>query len=190
MNMLSLDANANPTLIRDGLPVGGILTPETGAGWHRLMPSGDSASLVADNPSQLNIGTLRADVLDVEGWQLMIYNAGYLQRNFVNGYENNRLLLKGGLQHAEPLQALGANIEWAIYPQLVVPFGITYHPDAATTELTIGVAKDDTYAPTPKRFALLKADQMVVMHTQRLQNIFYQSAQASDLIMWGEHYIA
>ena len=188
--MLALDANAYPTILREDDSVGGYLTPETSTGWHRLMPSGDAASVVANNARQLNIGTLRSDILDVLGWNLMVLNAGYFEQHKIKEYANGVATLEKPLLFHEGLKTLGSGIEWLIYPTLDIPMGIYYKPNANTSELTIGLAKENIYAPTPKPIAVLEAKQLLITHTRQIQKIFYQGAAAADRISWGEHYVA
>ena len=96
------------------------------------MPEGNAASVIADNDRQLNIGNLRPDTPDIDNWNLIILNAGYPAKHRIKSYENGIATLHKPLELHKGLQALGANIEWVIFPTLDIPLGITYRPDAGS----------------------------------------------------------
>ena len=190
---LALDANANPTLVREDDQIGGMLTVSDG-NLRRLMPEGNTASLVADNSRQLNIGNLRSDTPDVVDWHLMLLNPGYFREYRIKDYANGILTFYTPIEFREGLETLGANIEWVLFPKLEIPLGIFYKPDAGSSTLTIGLVKDNLWRPQMRPYAVLDAGQMLVIHTQQIQKFFVQAPNATasdpDRIMWGESYIA
>ena len=187
----ALDANYNATMVREGDQIGGLL-PVTDTTLRRLMPEGNAAAVIADNDRQLNIGNLRSDTPEIADWNLIILNAGYPAKHRIKSYENGIVTLHKSLELHKGLQALGAAIEWVIFPTLDFPLGITYRPDAGSSTLEIGVVKDNLWRPALRPYAVLEAGQMLVLHTQQIQKIFIQASAASadDQIMWGESYIA
>lgn len=194
------DANGNPTMVREGDPIGGYLTPETpspGVGgsvaWYRLMPQGNTASVDQDNPRQLNIGGLRSDIEAVDGWNLVILNTGYYEHHKIVSHDGNAVQLDQAMQHHRHHKDTPIAIAWVMFPSIDVPLSITYFadPSAADNKLMIGVAKTEVYAPTPKEYIKVANGQMLIMNTQQLHKIFYSNAgHANDRISWGEHYIA
>ena len=182
---LAKDANYNTTMLRVEDPVGGYLEESFAVStWKRLMPADNTATLVSDQDRQLNIGALRSDILDVEGWDVIFLGDGYYDRKTIEKYENNILTFTQPLAHFEGLTVLGSSVSYVMFPTLDIPLGIT--PDA---ELEIAIGKEDLWTPpTIKKFANLEADQLLIMHTRQIQKIFYKSAAAVN-ITWGEHYV-
>ena len=183
------DANHRATILREGNPIGGYLAVGSGSGWKRLMPSNNNAQLVDGNDWQLNIGTIRSDILDVTGWNLVILNPGYFQSFVITEEDSGVVTLDVPIQYTKALGGLGG-IQYLMFPSLIVPLGISYKDNAASPgTLTIGVAKETAYTPsTPKTFAMLDEGELLIMHTMQIQNIFFQATQGH--ISWGEHYRA
>lgn len=176
---LAIDANHNPVMLREDDPIGGDLTVPAGTDWKRLMPSGNTAALVSGESLQLNINAVRADVLDVNNWNLMILNAGYFQQFKIKGESGGILTLDTQIEFTEALGNL-TGIEYVIYPTLDLPFEIF-----SSVALEIGVAKENVYAPTPKKISGLSAGGGLILHTRQVQKIFYKAAAGSH-IYWGE----
>lgn len=187
---LAVDASGRQTMIRREDPIGGYLAADSNAGWHRLMPV-VQARAVENDEFVLDFNTgFRDDILDVTGWNVMILTPGFFDINNIQSVSGNIARLANPLRPHAGVLELGTNLRVVIYPVLDLPLGITYNPDAASSELMIGVAKENVLSPTPKQFALLEAGQMIVMHTRQIQKIYYQGAASGDRISWGEHYIA
>ena len=190
---LAIDSNHNVLPIREDMAVGGSLTPTVGSTWQRLMPSGGSgasdAAAIEDDKRQLSIGNLRADTPNIRNWSLLILNEGYAQQNIILEYADKIATLKNELNFHPGLLLLGSNIEFVIFPTIDIPLGITYQPNADTTELDIGYATADTITPTVNKIGAVKADRTFVVFTRQLHRIFYRNAAANDEISWGEHYI-
>ena len=185
------DTNNIPTGVKQGDLYGGLLTLTAGTAWHRIMPDGDNAGLVPGNDRQLNIGTLRSDIDDVLGWNLLIMNTGYHQERTIDAFSGGIATLNKEISYPEGLASLGANtIEYVIFPTIDVALGIIYRPNAESDTIEIGFAKDNIFAPTPKPRDVLGAKEMTIMPTRQIQKIFYRNASASDRISWGEHYTA
>lgn len=198
MSTLSLDDNYRVTMLRSGDPIGSFYTPadaeKSTTDWHRLMPDGNTAALVSGNDRQLNIGTLRDDILSVDDWELMILNAGYFQQIRILSEDSGVLTLHDPIKHLVGLQTLGDNsIEYVMFPRLTFPLGIVLHASAVADELEIGVAKENVYAPTDvKKLAQNSDDQQWRMHSRQIQKLFYKftslTTNATHSISWGEHY--
>ncbi len=194
---LAVDANHKVIMSSEGDPIGGYFQLSTAqkstTAWNRLMPHGNAASVVSDNDRQLNIGTLRTDVLSVRNWNLMILNEGYFEQHRIKEYNNSILTLDKPLNNFGGLKTLDSAIEFVIYPSLVVPMGILYLPSVTADFLEIGVAEENVYSPTPKKYVELKADQQLSMPTLQIQKIFYKftnlTNSATHAMSWGEHHI-
>lgn len=182
---LATDANFNATQIRESDPIGGYLSLSTGSSWHRVMPDGNTAEVVSDNDRQLDIGTLRSDILDVVGWNLMVLNSGYFEQHKIREFAGGVATLQKPLEFHKGLEILGNAVEWVIYPTIDLPLNILYR-DGGNTAIDIGVAKENVYAPTPKKYTNLETDETLAMPTRQIQKIFYKGA-ASGAIAWGEH---
>ena len=112
----------------------------------------------------------------------MVLNAGYEQQLPIERFHNNAIYLQKPLRHHDALADL--QIEYVIFPTCVLPLGIT-----ADAGIEIGIGKENLYTPpTIKPFATLEAEQLLLMHTQQVQKIFFQST-GPVTITWGEHYI-
>ena len=197
MQAFYLDQNGMPTAIRDGRGIGGELAIDVSAltanTWYRLMPHRNDGALVSDNNRQLNINTLRSDVLEIEGWLLNILNAGYQQTHVIAGHEGNVVTLREALRHTDGLRDANLQnaIEFVLYPVPVNPFCLFYY--TASQDIEIGVAKEDTYTPaTIKTRATVGGDTQLVLNFSRIDQIFYRFPtlpSADTALSWGEHYM-
>ena len=193
---LALDANANATQLRDGDPIGGIFTPQTTTGWHRLMPvSTPRLSPAAGQENLLEfVGGFRADIddLDLPGWRLMILNTGYVEEHSIQHITANHVVhLSKPLQFHEGLSKLGTALRAVIYPKFDIPWSVTYKADADDAELEIGFSQEKEITPTiVKPLVTLEKGQMAIFHTTHAHKMYYSGAAANDRISWGEHYLA
>lgn len=198
MSTLSLDDNQRVTMLRTGKPVGGFFSPGSGdkstTEWNRLMPHGDTAELVSDNDLQLNIGTLRNDLIGIhDDHDVMILNAGYFQQLRVQAESDGILTLHEPIKHRTGLQTLGSTIEYVLFPRLIFPIGLYYISSAAGDELEIGFAKDDAYDPsTVVKYMQIANKEQFKIPNRQLQHLFYKFTNLTDgathSISWGEHF--
>lgn len=192
------DSNFVPTMVRKGTGVGGCLSlpsltpiPTTG-NWHRLMPHGNDASLVSGNTKQLNIGALRTDLLDVDGWKLQILNIGNPQLRTIKKYENSIVTFEKDIDYPNSFPSGG--IEYVLYPAIINPFAIINDDDSAQ-KILIGVTNEDQYTTTSiKKRCSVPAGKMTILHFDAIDKMFYRydgtQLTSSDTleISWGEHY--
>lgn len=194
MNSFSTDANKRPTIVREDLPVGGLyaISSATVNTWVRLLPHGNTATTVTDKPKELNIGSLRADVLTLKGWKLKILNAGRSLDYRIIDYVSPNIVLEDALDNYETLPS--DSVEYVLYPEVILPFGVTLHPDA-TDDVELGFASVDAY--TPSRivpYTLLEAGNLGYFQTKHVDKLFYRFPTVSDSfkgdMSWGECYIS
>lgn len=194
MNSLVRDNNFVSTLIRSGIGIQGFLSLTaddlTANTWYRLMPNGNDGSPVTDEPDQLNIGTLRSDILTVEGWHLNILNTGNFQEHNIRRLDEEVAVLEKHIYAAGKLPADG--VEYVIYPKIVNPFGINY---AGNQNIDIGIALTDVYAPAAsdiKKVSDIQDGKLLLYHFSRLDRIFYRFTTVTSgetyTLSWGEQY--
>lgn len=204
-NTYSWDDNYWKTKLRDGQPLGGyykIPSDIVVNTWHRLMPSGDAGATVATTEDhfseKLNIGTLRADVanMDLSGWHLMVLNPGY-QNRYIIGSENNGIVHLGSLTPNENTQLALHLIEGAVHfviaPVPINPFYINYFRDALD-DIEIGWQNKDVFAPTDVvSLGELRPGERMEVTISRLDQLMFKlpayTTNAKNYISWGEQKI-
>ena len=200
MSFYKRDTNYVPSTIRAGNGIGGYLLLDdtlVANSWYRLMPESDTGTLVTDNDRKLAIGsTVLSGILEIEGWNLFILNAGYQQPYKILNHDRvlNQVELTEPIMYAAGLRAAGltANVHYVIYPSLINPLGLNYSV-GATDYIEIGVTREDLLAPT----TIVKLDdippgELLMLHFERLDHIFYRfptiTTAAENNLGWGEHY--
>ena len=181
---LALDANRNTTMLREDEPVGGIISEGSAvSAWKRLMPAVD-ATTVSGKPRELNIGTLRSDILSLNRWNLMILEEGYFSLHKIKEHDGNIVTLVNELTYHNALAAFAGGFDVVVYPNLDLPLVI--RPSA---DLEIGMTTENASVPnTIKTYAELEDGDLCILPTRQLQKIFYKSTGAVK-ITWGEHYV-
>ncbi len=194
MSSFSTDANRRPTIVREDLPVGGLhaISSATANTWVRLLPHGNTAATVADKPTELNIGSLRADVLTLKGWKLKILNAGRSLEYKIINYVSPNIVLEKSLDNYQTFAS--AAIEYVLYPEVILPFGVTLHPDA-TDDVELGFADEDAYSPSRiVPYTLVQAGKLAYFQTKHVDKLFYRFPSVSGSfkgdMAWGEHYVS
>lgn len=200
MSTYSRDFNRVPTPIRQGNGIGGKLSLSgsalTADTWYRLMPHANNGALVDGNDRKLNIGTLRADILEIEQWHLIILNQGYIEYHQIVDYIGNEVTLKRPIAHIDGLNnaGLGSAIEFVLFPTLLNPLGINYKsgPDA---DMQVGRANGDNFDPallTIKELDDIPAGELLMLNFSRIDRIFYRfptvDSGTTYVFSWGEHY--
>lgn len=193
MNSFSTDANQRPTIVREDLPIGGLhaISSATADTWVRLLPHGNTAAIVTDKPTELNIGNLRADVLTLKGWKLKILNPGRSLDYRIIDYVSPNIVLETGLDNYRTLPS--GSIEYVLYPEVILPFGVTLHPDA-TDDVELGFAEEDAYSPSRiVPFSYVQAGKFAYFQTKHVDKLFYRFPSVSGSfkgdMSWGEHYV-
>ena len=200
MSIYLRDNNRVPTLIRQGNAIGGKLSL-AGSGltanrWYRLMPHANNGALVDDNDRKLNIGTLRSDVLQIEDWNLIILNAGYIQARTIIDHIDNEVRFGKPIDHIDGLKAAGLEsaIEFVMFPTLLNPLGINYKsgPDA---DMQIGITKEDKFNTASidiKELDDIPAGELLMLNFSRIDRMFYRfptvDSSTTYVFSWGEHY--
>lgn len=192
MNSFSTDANQRATIVREDVPVGGLhaLSTATANTWVRFLPHGNDAQIVTDEPKQLNVGSLRADVLTLKGWKLKILNAGRSLDYRIINYVSPNIVLEKGIDNYETLPS--GSIEYVLFPEVILPLGVTLHPDA-TDDVELGFTDEDAY--TPSRilpYSFVQAGRFSYFQTKHVDKLFYRFPSVSGSfkgdMYWGEHY--
>ena len=200
---LARDGNYNEVKTREDLCPGEFRRLVDGATekpvtvWRRLMPHGNGAAVVSDNDFQLNIGTLRAEILSVKAWNVKILNAGYQQVNRITDFNDGIADLQLPLQYTEGLASLGSAIEWVVYPTLVFPLVVRFCANANNVDLNIGVSDEDIYTPTTiVQYSRIERELSCALPTQQADKVFYQiegsrenADNANIDLEWGEHFV-
>lgn len=200
MSSFLRDYNRVPTLNREGNAIGGKLSLSgsdlTADSWYRLMPGSNTGALVDDNDRKLNIGTLRSDILEIEQWNLVILNQGYIDYHLIVDHIGNEVTLKKPIAHINGLKnaGLGSAIEFVMFPTLLNPLGINYKSGPAA-DMQIGVFKDDVYNPVSteiKELDDIPAGELLMLNCSRIDRIFYRfptvDSGTTYVFSWGEHY--
>ena len=183
------DENNDQTCIRDGDGIGGYLdlADLTAGSWQRLMWAADNGSLVTGKTDQINIGTLRSDILEIDNWILKILNDGYYSRNKIVSYENGVATLAKPVNFNSALR--NASIEFVVYPVIVNPFAINYSSDASAN-LEIAITAEDVYTPTRYvKIEELAAGETTKQYFSNIDHIFYRFAtNTTGALSFGEHH--
>ena len=192
------DLNRVPTPIRQGLAIGGKVSL-AGSGltantWYRLMPNGDDGELVDGDDRRLTIGTLRSDIIAIEGWNLIILNAGYVQHHVIVDHIGTDVTLRDPIQFREGMQnaELEDAVHFVMFPTLLSSLGINYKtgPD---DDIEIGISTSDAYTPTTvKPLDDISAGELLMLNFSRIDRIFYRfpvvDTSETYVLGWGEHY--
>jgi len=162
--------------------------------WYRLVPHGNAGELVSGKPNQLDIGTLRSDIVDIHGWLVYVLNSGYFQ--YCGEIENHTsggvITFEHPLLHSSSLPASG--VEFVISPQLLNSF-MVQTVATASDSVDIGIAVDESeYTPTTvKKLAYLEVGKIGVFPFSHIHRVFYRfptvTAASNNDLQWGEHYI-
>lgn len=194
MNSFSTDANHRQTMIREDLPIGGFhaISSATANTWVRLLPHGNDASTVTNESKQLNIGNLRDDVLSLKGWKVKILNAGRAEELLIVDYESPNIILQDAPDYADTLPS--GSIEYVLFPEVILPFGATLHPDA-TDDVELGFTSEDAYIPSRiVPYKLVKAGDREIFQTKHIDKLFYRFPTVDTTfrgdVFWGEHYVS
>ena len=198
MSFYNRDANYVPGTIRAGNGIGGYLLlgdTLTVNQWYRLMPNSNTGALVAGDDRKLNIGALRSDVLEIEGWNLVLLNAGYQHQYIILNHDRaaTEVELTLPINYADGMRAggLGSAIEFVMYPELLNPLGVNYSV-GATDHIDIGVAREDLFVPTVLKRDEIPPGELLMMNFERIDRIFYRfpaiTTAAENNLGWGEHY--
>jgi len=197
MNSFSTDANKRPAVIREGLPVGGLLAitrVSSDREWHRVLPHGNNAAVVANEPDQLNIGNLRADILTLIGWKIKILNSGNVQERRIVNYESPNITVEGTFDSLSTIST--GTIQYVLYPEVILPFGVKLHPDTGNSvRMQLGFTTEDAYTPTRivPHDIITKNSTPAIFQTKYVDRLFYQVSAGDDTsfsMCWGEHYVS
>ena len=206
-NAFAIAENAEVTELRTGNPVGGYYPLNTVSKdvWHRLMPSGNAAAIVADTvdnyKSKLNIGALRADITNapIGGWNFRILNEGYKGIYQIRSYDPATNIvelvradmysdLELNLHHIRPSDA----IEFIIYPTIIRDFNVCYLKNANDNTIEIGFIMEDKWSGDVQSFGIIEKNQFFTIPTQRIDRAMFRIIGSKDVnskITWGEHTI-
>ena len=204
----SFDSNGTPVPVRNGDPIGGVFAPGSFAvdTWHRLMPHGD-ATKVDDQPKELFIGTLRADLTSVatllqattyganlSNWQFYILNKGYEANFRIAKYDHDSEAVTLDTTHYERVSDYIANlpdtVEYVIRPHMILPFTL-HNRSGSTNDVTLGYS-DAASEDHVIELSLLSPGESFVLPVSNIHDLFFKYAAvgASDKLEWGEHYKA
>lgn len=193
MSTLKLDGNANLTSLRMGAVIGGYYDASgvTVNAWYRLMPSGIAQKVANTEPnykSQLNIGTLRADITNANltGWNIKILNPGYEHSNVIEEHNGGLLTLRKPIKH---IDAMPAAVQYVIYPEVLNP--LTVNVIGANT-VEFGYISDDAVTPAnANSLGNVETGQTFVFPYTDLDKLTFRYATVgnTDRLSWGEHYI-
>lgn len=200
MSTLIRDFNRVPTPIRQGNPVGGCLELDDSVSanaWHRLMPNGDGGALVDGNDRKLNIGTLRSDILEIERWNVAIFNEGYKQSLQIVNHEGQEIECTQPVEYIEGIKSAGleSSLEFVLFPYTIIPFSVTNDEDSDGS-VELGVTKADEWTPSSViKLGSVRAGRFMMIPFSRVDRLFYRlptaltSGQTIELC-WGEHYVS
>ena len=187
-NFISKDDDSQLVSIRSGKPVGGWFTPASGIvvdTWYRVCPDASDGASVND-PFGINIGSLRSDILEIDGWRIKTLNEGYVRSYVVDKYDADSGI---ATLSSELSKDLPSAIEYVLYPKMLFPLCINYSRDAAD-KMDIGIALEDDINPaTKKKYDDLESKESIILQCSEVDKVFYRFAElsdrASDQFSWG-----
>lgn len=193
-SILLKDENYNVTQIRNGLGVSGYNTfssvGNSDSQWTRLMPSGNDGALVSGEEKQLDLQTIRDDVLDATGWNLYILNAGNFREHIITNVNGSVVTLENAVNQNLPAAA----VEYVLFPDVIVPFSIT---SMNAFIVDVGLTTEDVLNPTGiKKIGMIPTAsdsnaKQIVLPMNAIDKIFFKKNSGSAMnvsLSWGEHY--
>ena len=208
---LKRDVNFSATGVRQGEPIGGILTEAassiTANTWYRLCPHGNTGATVSTNRKQLNLGTPRGDVRrsTFQGWKIKILNGGYNPTGFVHVLDVLSMDDSGIAElkyEPDHWDNLPSQLDWVLYPRLDFPLSITLESASLTGtgtssgDLEIGITTEETINPTQgniRRLDILRngsTSNTTTINTDQIDKIFYRylytAATGNHTLIWRE----
>ena len=198
------DSNYRVTGIRKGLAIGGNFDPGTLTAdtWYRLMPSDDggakAASTVEHSERTLNIGTVRADVVNaiLTDWVLKILNVGYQREFEVESHDaatatSVHLRLISAVQTVVDFKNLPAAIEWVMYPPLLNPIVVNVSGAQNVEFGYIQKVIDDYTISRVDSLGVVEPGKSLVFPYSDLDKLVFKYAtlDTTSRLAWGEHYI-
>lgn len=196
INFFQRDDDGRTSAIRSNNHVGGYYQiPLTGGSaiseniWYRVMPNGSNAT---GSRKEVDVQSLRSDLLDVTGWSLKVLNEGFLGIYTIKSHEGSELKLNNSLPKEIP-----ENIDFVLYPKSIINFIIEYRTTHDSQYMDIGWTNQNTLNPTAdniKQLNTIPPNRRIIIPNSNVDTLFYKMTAStldttkSYYISWGEDY--